>query len=274
MCRLYMYGMYRGSPPFSSFPLSLPSLPAPHLPTLPPPSPLFTCTPPPKLPLPLLLFPLLCSTLTSHPFPPSLSSSTSLPPSAFPHPHFLSLPPSLTPSALFAFFPLPLPPRPLPFLALLSFFSSLPLFPLSPLPHPQLADYLIDPLCRGVFAGDAKTLSLRSCFPLLYNYEKEHGSLVKGALRSKEGLWWRFHLASFPGLRPDFISQPWRNIFSTAARYNLGGGLGMRLGFTHIIEMVLVCYTIANFNNTAVIIVPVFPAAQVWSYIVPVHIQL
>ena len=34
-------------------------------------------------------------------------------------------------------------------------------------------------------------------------------------------------VASFPGLRPDFISQPWRN--STAARYSLGGGLGTRL---------------------------------------------
>ena len=41
------------------------------------------------------------------------------------------------------------------------------------------------------------------------------------------------HLASFPGLRPDFISQPWRKVdFSPRLRDSLGGGLGTRLLYT------------------------------------------
>ena len=36
-------------------------------------------------------------------------------------------------------------------------------------------------------------------------------------------------VASFPGLRPDFISQPWRKIPV------LCGGLGMRLGYKFIV---------------------------------------
>lgn len=44
----------------------------------------------------------------------------------------------------------------------------------------ELADIAIDSLCRGVFAGDCRKLSVRSCFPLLYNAEKARGSIVLG----------------------------------------------------------------------------------------------
>ena len=51
----------------------------------------------------------------------------------------------------------------------------------------QVADWLINPMCRGIFAGDSKLLSLKSCFPLLYGYEQNHGSIIKGMLRGSDG---------------------------------------------------------------------------------------
>ena len=44
-----------------------------------------------------------------------------------------------------------------------------------------------DPLCRGIFAGDARLLSLKSCFPPVYKYENQNGSIAKGVLLSRDG---------------------------------------------------------------------------------------
>jgi oxygen-dependent protoporphyrinogen oxidase len=46
----------------------------------------------------------------------------------------------------------------------------------------QAADRLVAPMVLGVFAGDARRLSLRSAFPRLAELEAEHGSLVRGML--------------------------------------------------------------------------------------------
>nr|QIA61821.1 protoporphyrinogen oxidase [Halichondria panicea]QIZ30884.1 protoporphyrinogen oxidase [Halichondria panicea] len=46
----------------------------------------------------------------------------------------------------------------------------------------EVTQYLVDPLCRGVYASSAKTLSVRSCFPQLVELESKYGSLVKGML--------------------------------------------------------------------------------------------
>ena len=54
----------------------------------------------------------------------------------------------------------------------------------------KVAEYLSDPMCRGIFAGDTRLLSLRSCFPPVYQYENQHGSIVKGALFTKEGAYY------------------------------------------------------------------------------------
>lgn len=51
----------------------------------------------------------------------------------------------------------------------------------------KVAEYLSDPLCRGIFAGDSRLLSLSSCFPAVYQYENQHGSIIKGAFLTKEG---------------------------------------------------------------------------------------
>lgn len=46
----------------------------------------------------------------------------------------------------------------------------------------QAADRLIAPMVLGVFAGDAKALSLDAAFPRLAALEREHGSLVRGMI--------------------------------------------------------------------------------------------
>ena len=49
----------------------------------------------------------------------------------------------------------------------------------------EIANYISDPLCKGIFGGDARKLSLQSCLPILFNYEQEYGSVIKGAFLTK-----------------------------------------------------------------------------------------
>jgi oxygen-dependent protoporphyrinogen oxidase len=55
---------------------------------------------------------------------------------------------------------------------------------------PEIAEQFIDPMVAGIYAGDIRQLSLRSCFPQLHRWEQEYGSLTKGMFfdrsRSKE----------------------------------------------------------------------------------------
>ncbi len=53
----------------------------------------------------------------------------------------------------------------------------------------QAADRLVSPMVLGVFAGDAKRLSVEAAFPRLVELEQRHGSLARGmmALRRKRG---------------------------------------------------------------------------------------
>ncbi|XP_047664852.1 protoporphyrinogen oxidase isoform X2 [Tachysurus fulvidraco] len=46
----------------------------------------------------------------------------------------------------------------------------------------ELADIAMDCLCRGVFAGDSRTLSVRSCLPPLHRAEQDWGSVLLGLL--------------------------------------------------------------------------------------------
>ncbi|XP_045184035.1 protoporphyrinogen oxidase-like [Mercenaria mercenaria] len=48
----------------------------------------------------------------------------------------------------------------------------------------DLAKYAIDPLCRGIFAGDCRKLSVKSCFPILHSAEEKHGSVIKGLAKA------------------------------------------------------------------------------------------
>jgi oxygen-dependent protoporphyrinogen oxidase len=51
----------------------------------------------------------------------------------------------------------------------------------------EAAEKLIATLVGGVFAGDAKKLSISSSFPRLYELEKKHGSLVRGMFARMKG---------------------------------------------------------------------------------------
>jgi protoporphyrinogen/coproporphyrinogen III oxidase len=44
----------------------------------------------------------------------------------------------------------------------------------------EAASALVGPMVTGVFAGDPRRLSLRACFPRLFELETEHGGLVRG----------------------------------------------------------------------------------------------
>ncbi|XP_025934868.1 protoporphyrinogen oxidase isoform X5 [Apteryx rowi] len=49
-----------------------------------------------------------------------------------------------------------------------------------PAVSPQVADIAVDSLCRGVFAGDCRALSVRSCFPALFEAERHRRSVLLG----------------------------------------------------------------------------------------------
>ncbi|MDD4051277.1 MAG: protoporphyrinogen oxidase, partial [candidate division Zixibacteria bacterium] len=47
---------------------------------------------------------------------------------------------------------------------------------------PEAARTLIDPMVSGIYGGDARQLSLKSCFPIMVQMEKEYGSLVRALI--------------------------------------------------------------------------------------------
>ena len=52
-----------------------------------------------------------------------------------------------------------------------------------------LANNLADPICRGQLAGDAKELSVRTCFPRLWYNERRFGSVFLGVRSLKENVY-------------------------------------------------------------------------------------
>jgi len=51
---------------------------------------------------------------------------------------------------------------------------------------PHIAHRFMDPMTQGIFAGDIQSLSMKSCFPKIYNLEKEHGSITRGVFAKKK----------------------------------------------------------------------------------------
>jgi len=47
----------------------------------------------------------------------------------------------------------------------------------------KITETLLEPMCLGIFAGDISQLSLKSCFPNLYAWEKTFGSVLRGLFR-------------------------------------------------------------------------------------------
>lgn len=49
----------------------------------------------------------------------------------------------------------------------------------------QVAERLVDPFVGGIFAGAAASLSVSAAFPTLHRWEREHGSLLVGAITER-----------------------------------------------------------------------------------------
>ncbi|OGW24458.1 MAG: protoporphyrinogen oxidase [Nitrospirae bacterium GWC2_42_7] len=45
---------------------------------------------------------------------------------------------------------------------------------------------LIDPMASGIYAGNPENLSLRACFPKVYDLEKNYGGLIRGMFKLKK----------------------------------------------------------------------------------------
>lgn len=52
--------------------------------------------------------------------------------------------------------------------------------------NPYIRDYLVDPMVSGIFGGDIKKLSLKSCFPLMHSLRDKKGLLIKHLLQHKK----------------------------------------------------------------------------------------
>ena len=46
----------------------------------------------------------------------------------------------------------------------------------------EMVDYAVQPFVSGIYAGDPEKLSTRHAFPRLWQFEKEHGSLLRGQI--------------------------------------------------------------------------------------------
>ncbi|XP_032373580.1 protoporphyrinogen oxidase isoform X2 [Etheostoma spectabile] len=78
----------------------------------------------------------------------------------------------------------------------------------------ELADIAVDSLCRGVFAGDCRKLSVRSCFPVLYNAEQRGGSVMLGMLLGS---------GPTPAVPPGPLAQ--RSVTESWAQWSLSRGV-------------------------------------------------
>lgn len=48
----------------------------------------------------------------------------------------------------------------------------------------EAVENLLDPMVTGIFAGDPATMSLRACFPRIWEMEQKHGSLTKALINT------------------------------------------------------------------------------------------
>ncbi len=63
----------------------------------------------------------------------------------------------------------------------------------------EILDYLVAPFISGVYAGDPEKLSLASSFPSAAEWERDYGSVIRGAMKSAKSSGPRPPLASFRG---------------------------------------------------------------------------
>jgi len=51
----------------------------------------------------------------------------------------------------------------------------------------EILEYLVGPFVSGVYAGDPEKLSLKAAFPSLDEWEREYGSVLRGAKKARKG---------------------------------------------------------------------------------------
>src|SRR5580658_7759638 len=51
----------------------------------------------------------------------------------------------------------------------------------------EILDYLVAPFISGIYAGDPELLSFPSAFPFAAQWEKEYGSVLRGAMKAPRG---------------------------------------------------------------------------------------
>lgn len=49
----------------------------------------------------------------------------------------------------------------------------------------EILEYLVSPFVSGVYAGDPEKLSVRAAFPTLEEWERQYGSVLRGAMKSR-----------------------------------------------------------------------------------------
>jgi len=52
----------------------------------------------------------------------------------------------------------------------------------------EILEYLVTPFVSGVYAGDPEKLSLSAAFPTLEQWEREYGSVLRGAMKSRRSV--------------------------------------------------------------------------------------
>jgi len=92
----------------------------------------------------------------------------------------------------------------------------------------QVLEYLVDPVISTVFLGDSRKMGMESAFPALVDWERDQGSLVRGAIRGRMA---KRRAADADGLRvPDAKETNRRRLHLTDALPSLGSfksGMGM-----------------------------------------------
>lgn len=90
---------------------------------------------------------------------------------------------------------------------------------------PWIAKHFMDPLMRGIFAGDSRTLSMEACLPALLEKERTFGSLTRGLL-----------LAPFRKPSTTLAYSPWVNTMISRGIFTLRHGWGQLIDqlITHL----------------------------------------
>src|SRR5438046_6470796 len=94
------------------------------------------------------------------------------------------------------------------------------------------ADYAVDPFISGIYAGDPKKLSMKNAFPKLHKFERDSGSLIRGAIFSPKD-----QSASLPKGSPrSFAFKDGMSTITDALQQSLGDSVKLNTPVVSIIK--------------------------------------